>query len=346
MPYPHVIRLRGPWDYQPLMRWRQLAGQDWTSEAANLPPPGKAKLPGDWGGTLGAAFRGRVRFTRHFNRPTGLETRERVWLIVEGADARCDVQLNGRALGEVRGYALTAGYDITTMIESRNELAIDVELPPAGARGAPPRSGREQKPGGLIGEVRLEIRGPAWLDELCLYALPGEPRPRIHLSGAVEGDPASGPFSLLVAVERRELHFGPAAAGQGIEIAKEVENLPIWIPGQPNALGAVDVSLLKRGEVIWEASRRTAVLNIAAATGKVAHVLNEIASDEQYTAFDAAGQPIVQHVPIAWAESVCRRLAHHPSIVAWAAPQAELRRMEPSGRPLWYGRPWDTGNDT
>jgi hypothetical protein len=297
------------------------------------------KLPNDWAGTLGAGFRGRVRYTRHFNRPTGLEPREKVWLVVEGADARGDVQLNGQALGEVRGYALPASFDFTTLIAPRNELVIDVELPPPDASDAAPRPGREDRPGGLIRDVRLEIRVSAWLDDLCMYALPGQPRATLHLTGDLKAGPPDGPFNLLITADRRELYFGPVELGR-IDVLKEVEDLPRWAPGVPNHLGTVDVSLLQRGEAVWEASLRTALCNIASVSTKQATVLNEIMSEEDYARLDASGQPILQHVPAAWAETVCRRLAHHPSIVAWTAPQDELQQIERGLRPDWFGRPW------
>lgn len=159
---PHTIRLRGPWEYEPLPRG--------LSRDDREPPRGTVAMPGDWGGILGADFRGQVRFTRRFARPTGLDAETRVWLVIEEVDWQAAVALNGQSLGEVRFSGAPAEadvvpcparFDITTLLLLRNELTIDVLLPEVAA-GAPPlaRPGREGQPGGLIGLVSLEIESP------------------------------------------------------------------------------------------------------------------------------------------------------------------------------------------
>jgi hypothetical protein len=162
MIYPHPIRLRGPWEYEPLA-WTRLRA-DGLIEALprEVPPPGRLLLPGDWGGVLGQEFRGRVRFTRSFNPPTGIDPGEQIWLLIEGVDYFGTATLNEQLLGDLWGYAEPHEYDISTLVGPRNRLVIEVDLPEL-APDAPPldRPGREHLPGGLIGEVRLEIRA-AW----------------------------------------------------------------------------------------------------------------------------------------------------------------------------------------
>jgi hypothetical protein len=159
---PHTIRLRGPWEYEPLARG--------SRDDRELPPGGTMAMPGDWGAVLGAAFRGQVRFTRRFAQPTGLDASSRIWLVIEEVDWQAVVALNGQSLGEVRFSGAPAEadvvpcparFDITTLLLPRNELTIDVLLPEVAA-GAPPlaRPGREGQPGGLIGLVSLEIESP------------------------------------------------------------------------------------------------------------------------------------------------------------------------------------------
>ena len=58
---PHRIRLRGPWEYEPLTRC----------------------------------------FTRRFHRPTSLTATSRVWLVVTTADSPVRVNLNSQILGEI-----------------------------------------------------------------------------------------------------------------------------------------------------------------------------------------------------------------------------------------------------
>ncbi len=154
----HIIRLRGPWQYQPLARTIRMADGSSQNESGNLPPPGRAKMPADWGESLGADFRGRVLYTRTFNRPTGLDEGQRVDLVVEQVDAFGVVSLNGQPLGEVGLSDTAPRFDITALLQPHNELRIEVELPRLTADSAPlVRPGRENLPGGLIGEVRLEI---------------------------------------------------------------------------------------------------------------------------------------------------------------------------------------------
>jgi hypothetical protein len=143
---PHTIRLRGPWQVQP----------------AGL-AAGTAAVPVDWSDLFGAAFRGPARFTRHFQRPTGLDRESRVWLVVEHADIVQRVALNGAELflvgqasslpdttpniaGQATRLPHEGRLDITSILAPRNELTVDVALPPD-----------RSPPGSLLANVRLEI---------------------------------------------------------------------------------------------------------------------------------------------------------------------------------------------
>jgi hypothetical protein len=155
---PHIIRLRGPWEYEPLERLA-LSGEGLpVQDNKSLPPPGRITMPCDWGQTLGTDFRGRVRYRRRFGLPTNLETGQRVWLVCDGADLRGAAALNGRVLGPIEGYRAPTRFDVTGDLQPRSELIVDVELPPLGYQSElnlrPDRAGLA---GGLIGEVRLEI---------------------------------------------------------------------------------------------------------------------------------------------------------------------------------------------
>ena len=101
MAEPHIIRLRGPWELEPLARFVAGVGDEFREETHYLPPGGKVSVPGDWGELLGPDFIGRVRYTRRFNCPTNLASDERVWLALDGVDSRADVALNGRPIGQV-----------------------------------------------------------------------------------------------------------------------------------------------------------------------------------------------------------------------------------------------------
>jgi len=158
MSQPHVIRLRGPWTCEPIAANRS-AGQH-ASPETNLPVSGKADGP-DWTKTLGANFRGRVRFTRPFNCPTNIGPDERVRLACDGADARATLTLNGDIVLELDG-SLARSCDITDALKTHNVLVAEVELRPDGEEPHRPVD-RHGLGGGILGDVRLEI-GPRAVD--------------------------------------------------------------------------------------------------------------------------------------------------------------------------------------
>jgi hypothetical protein len=155
----HNIRLRGPWEYLPLAHTLLLSDGSASQQTDDLPEGGRMRIPADWNAALGA-FRGRVRFTRFFNLPTGLEKGDTVWLVVEPPDAWGEVRLNDGALGSVAAGEPAARYDVTDRLLERNELIIEVECPQVTPESAPltrPDDRAEEDAGGLVGEVRLEI---------------------------------------------------------------------------------------------------------------------------------------------------------------------------------------------
>ena len=155
----HKIRLRGPWSCEPLAWTQLLADGSLQVVTRPLPPPGTLTLPADWSAIAGADFRGRVKFTRRFGRPTGLDAHTCVMLVVDAGDQRVTIELNGESLGEMDADHSPWRQDVTARLQSANELVIVVELPET-TQDSPPlaRPGRSPAdPGGLIGEVRLEI---------------------------------------------------------------------------------------------------------------------------------------------------------------------------------------------
>lgn len=154
----HVIRLHGPWQYRPLKRTVLLPDGTAQAEPGELPPPGQVQIPCDWEESLGKDFRGRVLYTRGFNRPTGLEDVDRIELSIECVDAFGCVMLNSNPLGEVSADSQPVCFDITKLLELYNTLEIEVELPRVTASSPPlPRPSREGLAGGIVGQVALEI---------------------------------------------------------------------------------------------------------------------------------------------------------------------------------------------
>lgn len=151
----HVIRLRGPWQLEPLARYVVRSDGSYDEDRENVPAGGTAKMPADWSETLGSDFRGGVRYRRSFQRPTGLQPRDTVWLVVEPPRSCATVHLAGRLLGGVLRFGGPAGrFDVTHLLDDRNRLEIVVQHPaPDGTR----TPDDDEAPGGLVGEVRLEI---------------------------------------------------------------------------------------------------------------------------------------------------------------------------------------------
>lgn len=377
MAYPHAIRLRGPWQVEAC-----------ASPIAVQPEPGfsiavSAEVPGDWGTTLGSRFFGRARYRRNFQWPQPLASHERLWLVCEGADARGSLALNGVPLGAVRGYALASSFDVTPIAQRRNELLLEVELPPGEAGGAALlRPGREQLPGGPLGQVRLEVRAEHSLDWISLHALASNEAPTtLTLSGQVTG-PADDDLAItLVANERELLHanVNPAVAFQ---LSARCEGLPTWSSGSARELADLEIRLSTRASCIWTQTIRTAatelcwnavnhelrvgsdpvqwplswledLLPVSVVASRQASLVPwskfnqaplavaQIWPEEFYCRCDRARMTVLQSLPLAWAEEVGGRLAHHPSIAGWLLAEADLSAARSQSlAPLLHGRPW------
>lgn len=378
MPYPHPIRLRGPWQCQPLTR----AG------GGPLPPPSRVFPPCAWDAACGSDFFGTVRFARTFHSPNALNPHERVWLVVEGVDARGAVTLNGRCLGAVDGYALPASWDITDLVKGQNELTIDVECPIDTSGWG--RLGHEHRPGGLTGEVRLEIRSLAFVEDLAVWAAtPSADVPVLTVSGTIIGATV-GDQALVVNGLGGELLYAEVTAGERFEFEASVPDMPVWPfrSGQALAIDNIafaelEIKLISGAAAAWQTRLRTAATPVVRGSpngglsasrqaipwptvvveppvdiaqleaslrrsieGAPLIGLRGVAEAPVYEWFDRARTAIFQMLPREWLDRVGPRLAHHPSIVAWAligkAVPGEQERERAFGRPILY--PLATGH--
>jgi beta-galactosidase/beta-glucuronidase len=333
MPYPHAIRLRGPWQFEPLCRYVENQAGEVVQSRAELPAVGRVTVPGDWGAYLTGDFRGRVRYRRAFHAPANLDPHERLWLVVEGVDARGTASVNGVVLGEIPGYAVERSFDITALVAPNNHLTLDVDVPlEASSADCVLRPGREGLAGGLIREVRLEVRAPWFIEGLAIWS---DARSDTFIAtGTVAGD-ASAKLAVVVSGCQRELAYVEVQAGHAFEIEFQAAGFAAWSCDQPKA-EALEVKLLGPSASVWQKQLETAVRKATAEEGR--RVIAEILADHAYDEFDRAGIAIVQQVLPAWAGHVCPRLVHHPSIVAWTAPAGTA---SPSGS--LFGRPWIQG---
>ena len=142
----HSIRLHGPWDAKVVAVYGShgTVGQE-----------RRAKIPSDWGDWLGADFCGQVEYRRSFNRPTGLEPDQQVWLVVEQVDFHGDVFLNAHSIGSLTcGQSPDSPFriEIGKSLELSNVLRIDIQV-----AADSDRAHRAGLAGGLVGSVRIEI---------------------------------------------------------------------------------------------------------------------------------------------------------------------------------------------
>ena len=157
----HTIRLRGPWNYQPLAR------TTWTPTGTSLPTEedvpagGRLNIPSSWEPVLGENFFGQVRFQRYFHSPTGLTEQDQVFIRIDEVDALASVYLNDQPLGDIPPGAGPTRFDVTILLQQRNQLEIVVDLPMLLSDSAPlQRAGSPEQAGGLTGEVAIEIHSP------------------------------------------------------------------------------------------------------------------------------------------------------------------------------------------
>jgi hypothetical protein len=153
----HTIRLRGPWQLEPVSRYVPRADGGYERLSDSLPAAARMQVPADWNGAFGGDFLGRVRYVRTFNSPPGLQFDERVWLVVEPQRSLAIVMMSEETLGVVNADGPPLRFDITHLLSPHNRLEILVDHPVIAEGRTIESDGASLPPGGLVGEVRLEI---------------------------------------------------------------------------------------------------------------------------------------------------------------------------------------------
>ena len=148
----HTIRLRGPWQMEPLAATSADGRGQGAPDASRpeLPPAARVKLPIARAAVLPVDFFGRVRFVRRFQRPTGLEPHETVRLVLDTPWTVGIVTLNERPLESETTDGARSEWNITERLADANVVMVELEYRPD---DAPPADAP------LLGEVWLEIVG-------------------------------------------------------------------------------------------------------------------------------------------------------------------------------------------
>src|SRR5438552_2238109 len=113
--YPHRIRLRGPWEWEPLPP-REDTAEPALLRRVNMPCRLREL------GLDSAGARALVR--RRFGYPGRIDAHERVWLIFAGVAGKLQARLNDRDLGHCDP---ARAFEITALLKDRNILEVTLE---------------------------------------------------------------------------------------------------------------------------------------------------------------------------------------------------------------------------
>jgi hypothetical protein len=233
--YPHRIRLRGPWDFEPLARMIRQPDGHVETVADKLPSSGRMTLPCRWSEGGLPDFAGRVRFRRRFGLPRRLDPHEWVWLTFAGVEGVADIMLNGTSLGQQEGATGPLEYEVTELLRDRNELIVDV-LAPEGN-------------GGLWGEVALEVRCSAFLQHVGFSADFDGEAVTLHAAGEVAGS-WDCPLELYLILDRSTVAYATveaSATSRVFQLASEPLLPERWRSGRPMT---VRIELVQ-GATVW-----------------------------------------------------------------------------------------------
>jgi hypothetical protein len=163
-------------------------------------------MPSRWLDAGLVDFHGIARFTRNFGYPGNIDETEHVWLTCDGCTGCREVRLNGQRLAEEIGP--TFAFDVTKIMADRNRLEVLIAGESAAA--------------GLWGEVALEIRKDAFLENLYVERAPSN----VTVSGIVVGV-APQPLELYTLVDGRHLDYRTIpATSDGTPFKIELPDLP------------------------------------------------------------------------------------------------------------------------
>ncbi len=197
-------------------------------------------MPARWGEGGLRGFAGRVLFRRRFGYPGRIDPEERVWLTFAGLEGRAEVRLNGQILGQRDGALGPFEFEVTSLLQVRNELQAEVEAP--------------GDSGGLWGDVALEIRRTAFLRPVRLWAARSGELADLHVAGDVVGT-CNRPLDLYVLLDNATVAYTTVTAepaGAAFHVVAEGLTRDHWQPHGEGAAGLHEVRVeLIDGATVW-----------------------------------------------------------------------------------------------
>jgi glycosyl hydrolase family 2 len=176
MVYPHRIRLRGPWECEPIT----------TPSPTPLPAARRVTVLGNMRDFGLAGFSGQVRVVRKFGYPGRIDEHERVWLTCDGLEGRAAIRLNDQLMA--KEHSGPFAFDVTQLLRPHNrlEITLDAESDQVG-----------------VGEVALEIRCTAYLSEMSARRLADG---ALDVTGKVVGF-CDGPLEVYAILDGAQVHY-------------------------------------------------------------------------------------------------------------------------------------------
>jgi hypothetical protein len=133
-------------------------------------------------------FSGSILLSRHFGMPRSHSPQEHYWLVFEPRGASMEVALNGRLLQRFKGCA-PCSVEVTGSLQERNLLELTLQA----------RTDQD----GLTGETALEIRCPAYLQNIRIER---DSACRLRATVEIAGEVSEG-LELYLVAERRTVAY-------------------------------------------------------------------------------------------------------------------------------------------
>jgi beta-galactosidase/beta-glucuronidase len=267
---------------------------------------------------------------RYFHWTSKLDYWERIWLYFESADYFARVRLNGVELGEHEGALDPFAFPITPLLQKRNCLEVELEVPETPAELLQHKWMVRETPAcndgpALLGEVRLEVFHPVRFGELAVWSELGEDKAFLHIHGDILAEAQCQP-ELYVVYDNHTLHYQRievAAGRQSFTLRVACPRVYLWDVGEgtPAALHYVQVELADRSVLLdarychvgfrrlrWDRQKGKFQLNKQWLTPEtevpLVDIQSPLAEGKPFEQADEIGQPLLCRLPVRGGYSV------------------------------------------